>query len=239
MCTLGMQVRAILPSQSLSCFHHLFPRFCQINNHKLFTTYPTIYQVSIQSLLLFLPLDKPVTHITSPENGAFDRTTVSDPIELAAGDIGPKVFWTLNEGNGEDKPPDNLEQPLLFITSTPPITTNSTAELTTHNDGLLGGKKRFELWSKTDETQSGEEELQEPRNEKEEWEVFAGMGSLYWKAKIRKQRGQSRTKSGFWKMGLVNLDSLGLWTTECKGFEAEKNRSFLNYVFCVYESEYF
>lgn len=78
-----------------------------------------------------IPLDRPVTHITRPENGPLDRTNNgSDPAEDVAGDIGSKDCKPRKEGIEDENPTNSLEHPLLLITSTlpppppPPIITS-------------------------------------------------------------------------------------------------------------------
>lgn len=68
-----------------------------------------------------IPLDRPVTHITRPAKGPFDRTkTDSDPAEDVTVDIGSKDCKPLKEGIEAESPTNSLEQPLLLITSTLP-----------------------------------------------------------------------------------------------------------------------
>ena len=65
------------------------------------------------------PLDRPVTHITRPAKGAFDRTCT----EEGTGDIGSNGCKPLNEDNEDE---NSLEHPLPLTTSTlpsPPIIT--------------------------------------------------------------------------------------------------------------------
>lgn len=77
----------------------------------------------------FIPLDRPVTQITRPAKGPLDRTaTGSERAEDEAGDIGSNGCRPLKEDNGEERPRNSLEHPLLFTTSTlpsPPITATS------------------------------------------------------------------------------------------------------------------